>query len=191
MKKTFITALSILLLAVAGLFIANNPQKAAASQSRITLSYLNKNVATSSVTAIGPSASSSIIVETPWSDQVNLMIQDTGTVSTSTLNFTIQYSDDPITTGLNNCDTSSSTGSTFSYIKNCNWFTETISSSSQANGLIQESASTVHTWSPGTTATSGKMISIPNIGANYVRVLFGSTGTSSIWVAAGVKTQID
>lgn len=177
----------MLMLTMIGVSAITSPKSVSAQRSTLTFSYLNKNTATTSLTTLGLgalSATSTIIVPTPMADQVNVLVQDVST-STSVLNWVVQYSDE------NNCDTASSTGATFSYTNPCDWFTETISSSSEQTSLTQESPTAVHQWTPGIIGTSTKYLSIPNVGANYVRVTFySSTATSSIWALASVKGQV-
>lgn len=188
MKKALIifSALTSIIGVSAFISMINGIETVSAARSTLTFSYLDKNVATTSLTVMGiNTATSSIVVPTSMADQVDLNIQETASTTSTVLNWIVQYSDD------SNCDTASSSGATFSYINGCNWFTESISSSSESASLTQESASAIHQWTPGTIATSTKHVSIQNVGANYVKVSFYSTvATSSIWAVASVKSQV-
>lgn len=187
MKRLLIIASAIATIVFAS-FALTSFTTVSAARSVLGFSYLNKNVATTSVTTLGlglATATSSIVVNTSMADQVDVNIQDTPLGSTAVLNWIVQYSDD------SNCDTATSSNSTFAYTNNCNWFTESISSSSESASLTQESPTAVHQWIPGTTATSTKHISIRDVGANFVRIQFYSTvATSSIWALASVKSQV-
>jgi len=188
MKKYSIIGTVTTLLLIVSFLVTQN--KVSANPSTLTVSYLGGSVATTTMqylTTAG-AATSTIIIPISKADQADINMLFVSSSTASTLNFTIDFSDD---SGCDTASTSLVTGQTYypvSYTSSCNWFRET--TNSVAGNLILEASTTIHQWNPATTATSSKNVSESSLAANYMRVQFYVTGANGgVWAQIASKSQ--
>jgi len=186
-KYSIIGTVTTLLLIVSFLMSQNS---ASANPSTITTSYLGGTVATGTMQYLttAQAATSTIIIPISKADQADMNLLFVSSSTASTLNFTVDFSDDYA------CDTASTsvaTGQTYypiTYTSACNWFRETTNSVS--GNYILEASTTIHQWNPAVTATSSKNVSESNLAANYMRVQFFVTGANGgVWAQVAAKSQ--
>lgn len=178
MKKTYyVTFLAVVaIITVAVMF---GSQKANANPSIIGVGALSANgqgISSSTATfLLNTAATTTLVIGTVDSDQVDLNLYYVASTSAGVLNFQIDFSDDT------NCYVES----------NCNWYREDVNTIS--GSVVTHSAKTFHIWAPLSAATSTKNITVGGIGAKFMRVGFAAGSNAGVngtlWVQTANKIQ--
>lgn len=170
MKKKYLFLISAFCLYLLGGLVWHN-REAIGNSFNLRLEYLTGSSATTSLVYLVTTATTTYSFDSDRADtgwlQLNLKASSSGTA----LHW--QYE------GSNN---------------NIDWFGEdsTYTLLNASTTIYHASSSLVHTWSASSTATTSRLVKLPDFGTRYFRVNFRPSGNNAaIWLSVTPKEQLD
>lgn len=169
MKKVLYTLIVVALLFL-GYFVSRKTDHVKAVESYF---YRVNTTATTTATFMTPGTATSTLTMNTWNvDKADVWIHFIASSTASTLQWQYQYSNDNVT-----------------------WYNEdyTIAPTTLGVATFEHASTTItHRWTPGTTATSTKVVTIPDISSNFKRAVFSlviGSANGRLWTDATIKSN--